>query len=617
MTASELIQALRDVGVALWREGDRLCYSAPHGKLTNALKTELVERKQDVLALLAGPQFGDCYLPPPTMAPLQRHPPLSLAQEALWTLRELQPDDRGRGVCLGFRAQGPLNIEAWRRALREVLHRHDALCTGCATVNGLPRLTLAPPPVSDQELAPLIDLEGMAPTGQCKAIEREVNGAFAEPVDFAQGRLLRSRIVRVHSREHLLLLTSHHFAMDGWSVGLLFRELSALYGAFARNQPSPLPPSAGRYQDYALWQRQRLSSDALEREYAYWLEQLDQAQDLRLPVDHPRAPKLHRRIAAMRFDLPHDVVARLDGLCRNDGATLFMGLLAGFQGGLSLDSGQSDVSVATPVSNRCRQETEEVIGCFANQVLLRTRVDCQAGLSKLLSGVREVVVGAFAHQDLPWELLMEGRTSQGSPPLSPRVKFGMHQYSELESLMLAELELEPLARPHEHSPFELSLVLTATPGLLRGVFEYDTDLLEAETIRILAERYLRLLDLATADPDRSLADLPLPAYRDRDGAQSDSESAVAADLTLVEFAPPQTEMERMLADIWERQLNTGAIGRHDIFFDLGGSSLACAAAVAAIERRFAVRLEFADFIQQSLSQMAATIGSRREVGIKT
>ncbi|WP_240357197.1 condensation domain-containing protein, partial [Myxococcus eversor] len=334
-------------------------------------------------------------LPPLLPTPRDGTPlPLSFAQQRLWFLEQLQPGTPTYNMPGALRLEGPLDALALQRAFSELIRRHEALRTSFVEDNGTPFQTISPP--SSFSL-PMEDLSS-AEEREVVARERAHQDAV-RPFDLSRGPLLRASLLRLAPQQHVLLLNLHHAVSDGWSMGLLVREVTSLYGAYRQGRPSPLPELPLQYADYAVWQRQWLKDDVLSRQVAWWKHQLAGAPAvLDLPTDFPRPPLQSFHGRTVDFQLPQALSRAVEAFCKQEGSTLFMGMLTAFQLLLSRYSGQDDISVGSPIAGRRASELEGLIGFFVNTLVLRSRVDPRSSFRELLSQVRSSTLTAYEHQ---------------------------------------------------------------------------------------------------------------------------------------------------------------------------------------------------------------------------
>ncbi|HKH48265.1 MAG TPA: amino acid adenylation domain-containing protein, partial [Thermoanaerobaculia bacterium] len=443
-----------------------------------------------------------------------REAPLSFAQQRLWFLAQMEPGSPLYNIALAVELRGRLEPVTLAAALGEVVRRHEALRTTFRVVADEPVQAVA----DDAGFAlPRIDLAGLPEAAREEEAGRLASAEARMPFDLGRGPLLRAALLRAEGERHVLLLTMHHIVSDGWSLGVLVRELGALYGAFLEGRPSPLPELALQYADFAAWQRQHLTDALLEPEIAWWRERLaGMPPALDLPVDHPWPAARSVRGAVHDFAIDGEELAALQELSRQHGATLFMTLFAGFAALLSRWTGQSDLGVGTPIAGRTRVETEPLIGLFVNTLVLRADLAGDPGFADFLDRVRETTLSAYAHQDVPFERLVEELAPQrdlSRPPLA-QVLFAL-QNATSGPLELPGLALTATSVSTETARLELSCLLTETERGLDGMVEYSRDLFEEATIARLVEHLARLLAGAAAEPGRRASELPMMSAEER------------------------------------------------------------------------------------------------------
>jgi surfactin family lipopeptide synthetase A len=453
---------------------------------------------------------------PPPLRPIERdgEPPLSFAQQRLWFLEQLQPGGVTYVIPAAVRLTGTLDLAALEHSLNAVAQRHETLRTtfGASSLSAQPVQRIAP---SITLPLPLDDLSNLPPAAREAELERRIARAVEQPFDLVAGPLLRAFVLRVDAEEHVLLLTMHHIIADGWSLGVLIREIAAHYSAAVTGQTAQLPALPIQYADYALWQRRWLAPEApgevLNAQLGYWRQQLAGAPSvLELPTDRPRpaVPSLRGAIEPIR--LPAALTDRLRRLSQQEGATLFMTLLAAWQSLLGHYSGARDIVVGSPIANRNLSETENLIGFFVNTLVLRGNLAGNPQFRELLRRTRATTLAAYAHQDLPFEQLVEELRPVRDPSYTPifQVLFAL-QNAPLPELTLPGLTARRMDVEAGAVKFDLSLALEETPDGISGVLEYSVDLFDAATIQRLAGHYTRLLELVAADPEQRLFDLPL------------------------------------------------------------------------------------------------------------
>ena len=438
--------------------------------------------------------------------------PLSFAQEQLWFLDHLAPGSPvyNMGDIVDF--HGKYNAEAMHRAIRELVRRHEILRTTFSHSGGQPAQILVPE--MDLPLAEL-DLSSLSEQERERAWASVVAEQGRKPFDLSQAPLLRATMVHLSAHEHRLLLTTHHILADEWSMEVVHQELKQLYDAFSQGRPSPLPELPIQYTDFAGWQRRWLQGEVLDKQTAYWKRELAGAPFiLELPTDKPRPAIGSFRGATETFRLPGKILDQLKGLGRQQQATLFMILEAGFMALLYRYTGQDDIIVGTPISGRTHSETENLIGLFLNTVLLRAKFSERQNFLSLLHQVRERALGAYAHPDVPFKHLVAELAPDRDPSRTPlfQVMFILHNPDGISqvSKVSGNRELETGT-----SKFDLTLILSEDENGLDGLIEYSTDLFEAATIRRLTTHYARLLEAGVAAPDRSISELPILTEAER------------------------------------------------------------------------------------------------------
>ncbi len=446
----------------------------------------------------------------PAPAPPERNgaSPLSFAQERLWFMEQLEPGQPFNNIPVAFRMEGALNLSALERAMAEMVRRHKPLRTSFKDAGGRPVAVVVP---AAAVAIPIVDLSLLTATAQEDRAKRCMLEEARRPFDLAKRPLLRATLIRLAEAQHLLLLTTHHIVCDGWSMGVFYREFSALYQAFSNEKPSPLPELKFDYADFARWQRERLQGGALEKQLNFWIKQLQGAATaLALPTDYPRAPMQTYRGATQHFALPANLLEELRQLSRREDVTLFMLLLSAFQALLHRYTGQQDILIGSPVAGRTRVETECLIGLFLNTVVLRGDLTGDATFRELLRRNRRVALDAYAHQEVPFEKIVDalqpGR-DLSRPPLF-QVMFVL-QNEPMQPLELAGLKLTLLPTHSGTAKFDFMLSLEEMAGGLGGFIEYNTDLFQRETIARLLGHYQRLLEGIAADVEQRVSQLPL------------------------------------------------------------------------------------------------------------
>jgi amino acid adenylation domain-containing protein len=446
----------------------------------------------------------------PPLRPVSRQGrlPLSFAQQRLWFLYQLEPESAAYNIPAALRLEGALDLPAFRAALDEVVRRHETLRTTFTAVHGEPAQVIAPPAAVP---VPVVDLSGLPEDRREPRLRRLVREEALRLFDLARGPLLRVSLAKLDPRQHVAMVTLHHIVGDGWSMEVLVREMVALYESFTQGRPSPLPELPVQYADFTVWQRSWLAGPVLEGEVAWWRERLSGLPPLlEMPLDHPRPAVQTYAGGGCPLLLPAELVRRVRKLAHRQGATLFMALLAAFDALLSRYSGRTDLAVGTPVAGRHYLETETQIGFFANTLVLRADLADGPGLRDLVARTRDAVLEALAHQDLPFERLVEELQPKRDLSYSPlfQVMFEL-QNRPLDQLQVRGLSFRPLRMERDTAQFDLTLSLLEGESDLIGMITFNRDLFEAATIERLAGHFRTLLETLAAEPDRRFTEAPL------------------------------------------------------------------------------------------------------------
>jgi amino acid adenylation domain-containing protein len=434
--------------------------------------------------------------------------PLSFAQERLWFLNRLEPNLALYNIATAVRLTGKLDLAALEQALSEMVARHESLRIRFTEDEGVPVQRIGP---AKSVGLPLIDLSHLPLAEREAAARRLVQSEALEPFDLDSAPAFRSRLVRLGEEEHLALFTMHHIISDGWSMGVFIREMSALYNAFANREPSLLPALPIQYVDYAVWQREWLTGEVLQQQLAYWKQQLGSAhQVLNLPTGRLRPPVQSFRGATKTVALSESLVASLKEFSSSEGATLFMTLLAAFKTLLYRYTGQQAIAVGTPIAGRTRAELEGLIGFFVNTLVMKSELEGNLSFRELMRRVKKVTLGAYAHQDLPFEKLVEELHPDRSLSHMPlfQVAFLLQAANE-SAIELSGVNLRPLETNSDTAKFDLTLAVTSTSRQRLASIEYNTDLFDEATISRMLGHFTNLLEAIVADSDAQLRSLAI------------------------------------------------------------------------------------------------------------
>ncbi|MBD2521399.1 non-ribosomal peptide synthetase [Nostoc sp. FACHB-133] len=434
--------------------------------------------------------------------------PLSYAQQRLWFLDQFEPNSASYNIPFGLRLVGTLNVAALEESLIEIIHRHEALRTNFITVDGQATQIIQTQP--NWSIA-VVDLKHLPLTEQEIAAQKLVKQQAFEPFDLESEALIKATLIVLSQTEQWLLVCMHHIVSDGWSIGVFVQELQAIYNAYSQSEPSPLLPLPIQYADFALWQRQWLQGEVLNSQLSYWQEQLANAPTfLPLPTDRPRPPVQTFNGAYLEFALSVELTKKLIKLSQQQGVTLFMTLLAAYNTLLYRYTGQTDILVGTPIANRDRTEIEGLIGFFVNTLVMRTDLSENPTFSKLLPRLREVALSAYAHQDLPFEMLVEALQPERDLSYTPlfQVMFVLNN-APITEIELTGLRVSSLPIESAIAKFDLTLSMESTTTGLVGGWEYNTDLFDSSTIERMTGHFVTLLESIVANPQERISQLPM------------------------------------------------------------------------------------------------------------
>src|SRR5262245_36096743 len=433
--------------------------------------------------------------------------PLSFAQQRLWFIDQLEPGSAAYNIPCAVRLSGRLNVEALQRALNEIVRRHEVLRTAFPSKDGEPR----------QEVHEIVELPlvyiDLRRTNEAErqqnlqtVLEEEARRGF----DLSSGPLIRLKLIEMTEDEHVLIVVMHHIVSDGWSIEIMVGEFSRLYEAFTQGQESPLPELEVQYADYAVWQRQWLQGETLDTQLRYWREKLDGVAVLELPTDRARPAVVDYRGSSEKIELSGELTQKLRQMSRREGVTLFMSLLAGFQALLTRYSGQEDIAVGTPIAGRNRGEIEGLIGFFVNTLVMRVNLGGNPTVKELLGRVRETALRAYAHQDVPFEKLVEELLPERSLSHQPlfQVMFVLQNVPrETSSIRGISMKSEPMES--RSAKFELELSIVEAGGEIHGALDYATELFDGWRIRRLLGHLEQALKGMTEDGNRRVMALQL------------------------------------------------------------------------------------------------------------
>ncbi|MEG3973584.1 amino acid adenylation domain-containing protein [Microcoleus sp. herbarium8] len=525
MKTVEFLSYLRSLDINIFIEGDILRCNAPEGIITPELRAEISQKKAEIILFLQAANRNSSFTFAP-IVPVGRdgNLPLSFAQQRLWFLDQLVPNNPFYNVPAALRLTGSLNLTALQQTFNEIVRRHEALRTSLAVVSGQPVQRIAAAfhlPIN------VVDLRNLPKESRQTEANRLTAEEAQRSFNLSTDLLLRVTLLQLDDAEYLLMLNMHHIVSDGWSIGVLIQELGALYTAFASEKPSPLPALSIQYADFAKWQREWLQGEVLETQLAYWRQQLNGISMLNLPADRPRPAIQSYRGKRQFLQLPKQLSEALETLSQREGVTLFMTMLAAFKTLVYHYAQQEDIVVGSPIANRNRSEIEALIGFFVNSLVLRTDLSGNPTFRELLNRVKEVALGAYAHQDLPFEKLVEELHPDRALNQNPlfQVAFAL-QNAPGNPLELPELTLSPQQLDVGTARFDLEfhlwerspnssgsnqspsnkLWVDSSEGISVMVI-YSADLFDEATIARMLGHFQTLLESIVKNPEQRIANL--------------------------------------------------------------------------------------------------------------
>ncbi len=451
------------------------------------------------------------------LVPVERNQrlPLSFAQQRLWFLDQLAPDQSFYNIPASIRHRGKLDIDAFRQTVEALIMRHEVLRTTFGVEEGQPYQIIHPRSITEVDVT---DLTSLSEEAREEEARRLVNEEANESFDLELGPLFRARIVIIAPDDHLVLFTMHHIISDGWSVGILMREFTILYQSFERGRENPLPPLPLQYADYAVWQRSWLKDEVLQKQIDYWKRHIGlNPPPLQLPLDFPRPAVQTFKGDSLPFTVEKETLEKLKAFGQQEGVTLFMTLLAAFQTFLHHYSGQEEILVGSPIANRTRSETEALIGFFVNTLVFRADFDDTLTFRDLLARTRRDTLDAYSHQDLPFEQLVEILQPERNMSHSPifQVMFVL-QNTPSGEVDMRDSRIRPIEAEQKIAKYDLSLIAMEGDQGLMVEFEYNTDLFREKTIRRMQERFAYLLELLAEQSDRPINQLSLLPENERE-----------------------------------------------------------------------------------------------------
>ncbi|AOW99701.1 hypothetical protein BJP34_09735 [Moorena producens PAL-8-15-08-1] len=516
-TIVKFLSQLRKLNIQVSSDGEKLRCQAPEDVLTPEISRRIAERKPEILSYLKQVrQKTDSNIPPAiSVVPRDKNLPLSFSQERLWFLDQLEGSTAPYIQQGAMEISGNLNIPVLQQAFCEIIRRHEVFRTRFHSVNGIPMQVI----VSDTALEiSVVDLKHLPKTQQKTEIKQYAQIQGQTPFNLSEDLLLRVSLLQVSQQDFIMLVTMHHIVTDVWSGGILVEELSVLYEAYSQGKPSPLSEVSIQYADFASWQRQWLSAELQHKQLEYWKQQLANAPALlQLPIDKSRPPIQTYEGNIQTFAVGQHLTKQLQELSQHSETTLFMTTFAVFAVFLFRYSAQNDMVIGSLIANRNYSEVESLIGFFANTLPLRMNLQGNLSFEQLLRQVRQVTLSAYAHQDVPFEQVVEALQPERSLSYAPLVQvMYLYQDAPVKPLELSGVTIKPLPQIHPGtSKFELSLSMEQTESGLIGTWEYNTDLFEEQTITRMTEDFQTLLAAVVEAPQERIDKLPLLSERER------------------------------------------------------------------------------------------------------
>ena len=515
MKTIEFVSYLQNLGVKLWIDGDKLRYRSPKEVVTPELKKSIVEHKADILKLLRKAQKNRQSDGASSIQSISREQviPLSYAQQRLWFIEKMALSSNAYNMPLTLHLVGQLDYVALEKSLNQIIARHETLRTTFSEINGTPVQIIQPP--FELEL-PIQNLSELTPSEATTKLQQLLQQENELSFNLEIDPPIRAGLYQLGTTEHILQITLHHIASDGWSLTVLPKELSAIYTAALFDKPSPLPPLPIQYADFAVWQKNYLQGQTLSSQLNYWKQKLLDLPQLQLPTDHPRPAVETFRGAGIPINIPAALTSKVKQLTQKQGTTLFMTLLAAFKVLLSRYSGQESIAVGTPIANRNYREIEGLIGFFVNSLVMYTDLGGEPSFTEVLKRVKQTALEAYGHQDIPFEKLVEQLQPERSLSQNPlfQVVFAVQESEHMKpsfSLPNLEVELgwERWMGDQMTVRMDLELHLWLEGEEIKGLCAYNRDLFSAETISRMLSHYQNLLSAAVETTERPVSQLPL------------------------------------------------------------------------------------------------------------
>lgn len=542
--------------------------------------------------------------------------PMTVAQRGFWYLDGLDPGNPAYNIAVRFRLEGPLNHGALVRAINEIVRRHESLRTVIREVDGEPVQVVMP---SLSIPLPVADLRSVPAVDRHQRSEEMATEEARKRFDLSAGPLVRAGLLRLDEQDHVLLVTVHHIVSDGWSIGVITRELAVLYDAYCRGLGSPLDDLTLQYGDFAVWQERWLASGDLGGQLAYWTCRLSGLPLLEIAPDRPRPATWTSNGHIESTLLPRDLTTTLEQWARGRGHTFFMLAVAVLKVLIGRETGRQDIFVGTLTAGRSRVELEPLIGPFINPLVLRTDLSGDPPFPELLARVGETVIEALANQEVPFERVVQAVQPRRDPARHPAFQINfIYQRDFVRPEEAGGLSLTAIPSRSPGSIYDLNFFMVERANGWRASCEYNTDLYEPATVVRLLARFRALLEGVAADPERRISQLPAESPSDRERAVVPSTGGSRpARPDARPYVAPRDEVEARLAKLWEGLVGSDRISVTADFFDIGGHSLLAAKLIAQIERSFGKRLSLVTLLQvPTIRSLAEHLRSERSIALR-
>lgn len=602
-SVAEFIAALERDGIRLRLDGKELRFTAKKGALTDALKAEIARRKGEIVAhLFESVEAADV----PRPCPREGGVPLSYAQERIFFLSELDASKTAYSVPVVLSIQGPFLKDAFERAIGDLIARNETLRTVVRKTDDGPRQFVLP---AESFGLAVQDISGLSEDSRKERVTLAARDLLRTPFDLARGPVFSARLFALGKDSHAAIFRTHLLATDGWSLEMLLDELAGLYAAHARGRKPDFAEKALHYADYAHWQRRHGDESRWDDDVLFWKKTLESAPiETPLPFDRPRTSSRFSKAGQVVAEIDESTIRRLRDVGKSCGTTLFAVVKTAFDLTLMRMSGIFDIVVATVVSNRNRAEWEKMTGTFGNTVLLRAKIDTTRPVTEIVRSVHAAALDAMAHQEVPFEHVVERLGAAGKRTPDVRVLFVYHP----RPLVLPELWPGLTVKSEHVAPETTSLDwdLSFYEGeRSTAVFGYSADLFDRGTIDRVVATMRTILEGIAENPNRSVEDICRGIERPSPVARENPR------VTTLRPPPPKKEeivgeTAKAVAEIWSGLLPDARVRLYDNFFDIGGNSLTVIRAISSIEERFGIRLDVGDMMMQTLGQVAATVEAR-------